>query len=381
MSRLPIYALDIDEKPDGEGFVFAVGLVDQPATERMWRVFEAAKEYKLTVSNEEQRILAGPLMVADQPIYRRDPDGREYYVSFPAKSIAKIVNKYTRSREPLAFNLDHNDANKVNSCHLQQHFIINKAAGINTPEGFAELPDGSWFGFVKVEDPAEWEEAKKRGGFSVEGYFNEVKILEAPQELYENLKNQLNKMKTNFKDMFNAIKKEFFPDAAAPIELAVTALADGSGSIKGTLEQGQPVMFVDATGAETPAEGEYMLAGGIKITCQAGTITAIETEGAPAAMNEADILQAIQTALETQATAFKAQVDELKTAHSAELKTVTDKFNEQFKKTFELMELLGSTEKPLPKADDPKGKSVEKHQGNMKKFYQSLGNMKEQATA
>lgn len=379
--NLPLFALDIDDRPDGEGFVFALGLVDQPATERMWRVFEQVKAYRMSVSNEEQRILAGPLMVADQPIYRRDPDGREYYVSFPAKSIAKIVNKYTRSKEALAFNLDHDDSLGIRSAHLQQHFIINKAMGLGTPEGFAELPDGSWFGFVKIEDEAEWEEAKKRGGFSVEGYFNEVKIMDAEQALYENLKNHLNKMQDNkqglkkFWDLFK-LHKEKLEDIVPPVT-ATTKLADGTGSIEGTIAQGSPVMLVTMDGSKGPApDGEYMLEGGAKITVMGGMIASLEEQQeplGPEVMTEEKVLEAIQKALSAQQEKFDARIKELEEKHTAETKATAEKF----KSTLDLMELLAGTEKPLPVAQDPKRESVVKFNGNMKSFFKSLGNMKE----
>ena len=35
-------------------------------------------------------------MVADLPIYRRDDDGKEYYVVFNADTIRKIVYKYMK---------------------------------------------------------------------------------------------------------------------------------------------------------------------------------------------------------------------------------------------------------------------------------------------
>ncbi len=373
---LPLYALDIDESLEGDGFVFAVGLVDQPAIERNWMAFAAQKQ-KFTVFNEEQRILAGPLMAADQPIYRRDPDGREYYVSFPAKSIAKIVSKYSKSGKTLSFNLDHNDAAPVKSCYLQQHFIINPDLGINTPKGFAELPAGSWFGFVKVDDPAEWEEAKKRGGFSVEGYFDEIKIAEADQQVYENLKNQLNKMskdKTAFEKLmklFEAKKKEF--EGEDPIELATTALADGSGSIKGALEEGSHVMMVAADGSEMPVpDGEYVLEGGKKIKCEGGMVTDVSEEEAPAAMDETAVLQAIQTALDKQAAEFKAQIKTLTDAHAAQMKEVNDKF----KSTFEMVEALAAIHKEEEPAADPKRKSLVNNQQNFSRFQAALSKVK-----
>ena len=196
--ELPLYILDINEDEQDETAVFAVGLVNQPAIERNWMAFMSHEKesVKFSVFDEEQRILAGFLMVADQPIYRRDEDGTEYYVAFNANSIEKIVNKLSKSGKSLSFNFDHSE-NKTESAYLMQHFMINSKLGINTPIGFDKAPDGSWFGFVKVPDEKEWEEAKKRKGFSVEGYFTDTKILDAEQSTLENIKNKLIKNEMN----------------------------------------------------------------------------------------------------------------------------------------------------------------------------------------
>ena len=189
---MELYVLDIDENEEDITSVFAVGLVTQPAIERNWMAFASQKEAFVVVDNDKM-ILAGPLMVADQPIYRRD-GAHEYYVSFPAKSIEKIVNKLGRSGKTLSFNINHNDSAPVEGAFLQQYFIIDSIKGINTPTGFEKLPDGSWFGFVKVDDREFWDNEIKTGnlkGFSVEGYFNDIKLLDAEQNQYEELKNKL----------------------------------------------------------------------------------------------------------------------------------------------------------------------------------------------
>jgi hypothetical protein len=72
--------------------------------------------------NKPKQILAGPLMVADKPIYRRDEDGTEYYVQFTAQAIAKIVEKIKSNNERISFNLDHNPKNKVEA-YLMGDFI------------------------------------------------------------------------------------------------------------------------------------------------------------------------------------------------------------------------------------------------------------------
>ena len=188
---MELYTLDIDENEDDQTSVFAVGLVERPAIERNWMAFAGTKE-KFSIVDDEKMILAGPLMVANQPIYRND-NGHEYEVVFPTTSIEKIVRKYARSGKSLSFNINHNDSKPVKGAFLMQHFIIDSTIGLNTPKGFDELADGSWFGFVKVDDRTFWDNHIKTGdlkGFSVEGYFNDFKVNKEEKE-YEELKNTI----------------------------------------------------------------------------------------------------------------------------------------------------------------------------------------------
>jgi hypothetical protein len=63
----------------------------------------------------------------------------------------------------------------VDGVFLFESFIIDQSRGIKTPEGFDELPDGSWFGSFKVENDDIWKKVKDGTytGFSVEGLFTE----------------------------------------------------------------------------------------------------------------------------------------------------------------------------------------------------------------
>ena len=387
--ELPLYILDINEDEQDETAVFAVSLVNQPAIERNWMAFMSHEKesVKFSVYDEEQRILAGFLMIADQPIYRRDEDGTEYYVAFNANSIEKIVNKLSKSGKSLSFNFDHSE-NKTESAYLMQHFMINSKLGINTPTGFDKAPDGSWFGFVKVPDEKEWEEAKKRKGFSVEGYFTDTKILDAEQSTLENIKNKLIKNEMNKSNiekilgatLFSKLQKIFEDEApaAAPevVELEKVYLADGVTEIKGNIATGEAVMIVGADGVESPApDGEHELQDGTKFKVSGGVITEIEAKEEPEMplpMSEEAVMTAIQTAVATQAAEFAKQVEAIKTAHAAELAKVKD----ETKSLFEAVKVLASIEEEEPAAADPKRVSVSNRATSFSKVQSIISKLK-----
>jgi hypothetical protein len=368
--KLPLYVLDIDENLEDETSVFAVGLVLQPAIERNWQTFSAQEpiiEHKFTVVDEEKRILGGFLMAAEQPIYRRDEDGTEYYVKFTAESIARIVNKLAKSGKPLSFNLNHDDNLPVKGAYLLSHFIIDSKLGMKTPDGFTPAPDGSWFGYVKIEDDAVWDMAKKGDikGFSVEGYFNDKKVDEAEQNEYEELKNKIinnmefNKLKKVLgEDLTNQLKKVFSeetPVVEPAIELAETKLIDGSASVKGTIAVGEAVTLIMADGSEVPApDGEHTLEGDIVITVSNGVIEEVSTPEEESPLNDEAMMSKVTEALEAQANDFNTQIAEIHSKYAKEIEAL----NAKTTALFSAVGILAKTEEAEPVKEDAKRKSV-----------------------
>lgn len=190
--ELPIYILDIDENDELSG-VPTAGLVESPAHDKAWQTFNKDHVKQVfQVHNEELQILGGALMVADLPIIRIDKYGNPYYVVFPAKSIYKIVDKLKRIGKGLTFNINHKE-NEPLEAYLLYDFIISEKMGISTPKGFDPLPDGSWFGYVKVPEKKDFDYVKENlVGFSVEGYFNDILLKDEDTQIIEELINQLN---------------------------------------------------------------------------------------------------------------------------------------------------------------------------------------------
>jgi hypothetical protein len=368
--KLPLYVLDIDENLEDETSVFAVGLVLQPAIERNWQTFsedEKPIDHKFTVVDEEKRILGGFLMVSEQPIYRRDEDGTEYYVKFTSESIARIVNKLAKSGKPLSFNLNHDDNLPVKGAYLLSHFIIDSKLGIKTPDNFTPAPDGSWFGYVKIEDDAVWDMAKKGDikGFSVEGYFNDKKVDEAEQNEYEELKNKIisnmefNKLKKVLgEDLTNQLKKVFSeetPVVEPAIELAETKLLDGSASVKGTIAVGEAITLIMADGSEVEVpDGEHTLEGDIVITAKGGVIEEVSTPEEESPLNDEAMMSKVTEALEAQANDFNKQIAEIHSKYASEIEAL----NAKTTALFSAVGILAKTEEAEPVKDDAKRKSV-----------------------
>jgi hypothetical protein len=176
MDKLPLYKMFIADDIDGEEEVDFVALVESPAIQRNFLAFAEHSEDEVTnkltfaVQDEDQRIVSGPLMIADLPIYRRDEDG-EYYVMFTGEQIKKIVQRFFKKGYQAKVNIEH--GKKAEGVYMFESYIIDRDRGVNPPTGFEDVADGSWFGSFKVENEKLWNEVKAGTfkGFSVEGLF------------------------------------------------------------------------------------------------------------------------------------------------------------------------------------------------------------------
>ncbi len=145
MEKYPLIDMTIDDHEE-TGVEF-ISFVDQPAIEREWMAFNKTKpKYEFAINSEDKRIVSGPVMVANLPIYRRDEHNGEYYVKFSSDAIQKIVERFFKNGMSNNVNLDHSEV--VDGVYMIESFIIDDRK--KTPEGFSELPKGSWFGSFKV---------------------------------------------------------------------------------------------------------------------------------------------------------------------------------------------------------------------------------------
>jgi hypothetical protein len=170
---LPIYELRIEENDESLVEVNFVSLVENPAIGRSFLAFANQQKVNFAIQDEDERIISGPLMLADSPIYRNDERG-EYYVTFSKDTIKQIAQKFFRKGYQNNVNLMHDDGQMLTGLTMFESFITDKNRGIKPMDSFADVPDGSWFGSFKVDNAGAWDLIKdnKVKGFSIEGVFN-----------------------------------------------------------------------------------------------------------------------------------------------------------------------------------------------------------------
>lgn len=176
--ELQLYRAVIDPALNSDVEVDFIGLVDRPAIEKNFQAFNENKDKIKFVLNDEKRIISGPAMIADLPIYRNDNQLGEYYVMFDKATIQAIVEKFSAKGFLQNFNLFHDQQQQVSDVTIFNSFISNKDIGIQPMAGFEDVNDGSWFISAKVNNEDVWNKVKEGviKGFSVEGIFNYIPV-------------------------------------------------------------------------------------------------------------------------------------------------------------------------------------------------------------
>jgi hypothetical protein len=164
-----IVELIIDEEAEMYG-IDAISIVDRPAIELD---FIALKEARLQFAetDTDKRILMGPALVPDKPIYRRNGED-EFYVYFSKGTVRKASELYLKHGNQANHTLEHE--HKINGLTVVESWIVENKEKDKSALYDLDVPVGTWMVAVKVDNEAIWQEWVKEGkvkGFSIEGYF------------------------------------------------------------------------------------------------------------------------------------------------------------------------------------------------------------------
>jgi hypothetical protein len=182
----------------------AISLVTSPAIEQDFVYFGKEKN-NLTFAkiDEEKRMLVSPALIPNKQIFRYDPNtDSDYYVYFSKDTVRQAAELY----------LKHNNHHKATYQHEE------RVSGVLTIESWIkegdmdkskmygyDLPNGTWFVKMKIENDEMWEKIKggELKGLSIEGYFidkmekmsetikpTNEEILSALNEIIQDIKNQ-----------------------------------------------------------------------------------------------------------------------------------------------------------------------------------------------
>lgn len=302
---LPLFEALIEDESEG---ILNISLVDYPATKSNFIYFnDQKKQLMYAVQNEEQRVVFGVIMRADQKIYRRDANGFEYYVFYSKETVKKMSEKLLLDGNHNNINLMHTPGTDMEGINCFQLFIKDKARGVD-PVGFDDIEDGSLFGAYHVENEALWQAIKEGTfrGMSLEGYF-EVKPVENKQS--KNQKNSMSKLK-------NALRKLL-------AEFGEVETNKGILSYEGELAVGVEVTI----DGEMAADGEYEAEDKVIVVAD-GKVAEIREKEAPAEatetpaeaqeneevapVEEKPVVEVVEDVVDEQTRDLEAEIDALK---------------------------------------------------------------------
>lgn len=191
---LPIYELRINPEATDETEVNYVALVDVPAIQRDFVAFNEHQQIKFKIENEEKRIVSGPAMIPDMLIYRKSDKFGEHYVKFPAEEIKNAAIKFFKKRYTTNVNQMHSDKLRMDDVVIFESFISDPERGIAPIKGFEDLPTGTWFMSMYVQNDEAWERVKSGDfrGFSIEGSFGYSIPQQTPEQMIEAIARMLN---------------------------------------------------------------------------------------------------------------------------------------------------------------------------------------------
>lgn len=185
---LPVYFIDLDD----DSIFNNISVVDVPAIRRDFIQLSAQEEFKFKV-NEEKRTISGPVLIPNQPIYRKNDEGKEFYIQFDEDVIKSLAIKFFKDHRETEGNVMHSVS--VNGITFYESYLINKERGI-APKEFEDLPDGSWICSARVDNDRVWELIKDGTlrGFSVDiatpvrSKMREIDTIEELEEYLNNYK-------------------------------------------------------------------------------------------------------------------------------------------------------------------------------------------------
>jgi len=190
----------------------AISLVTSPAIEQDF-VFFGKDKNNLTLAkiDEEKRMLVSPALIPNKQIFRYDPNtDSNYYVFFSKKTVADAAALYLKHNNHHKATYQHED--RVSGVLTIESWIKEGEQDKSKLYGF-DLPDGTWFVKMKIENDEMWNKIKdgELKGLSIEGYFiNKMEKMGKQQfsneEIREAIKELLSVQKVDMA-MIDDIKK------------------------------------------------------------------------------------------------------------------------------------------------------------------------------
>ena len=187
---MKIVELVLDEEGIANG-IDAISIVENPAIEENFIALNSAQKIEFKAVDSEKKILMGPALVPNKPIYRRDGE-TEYYVYFSRKTIRQASELYFKRGNQQNATIEHEA--KVQGTTLVESWLVeDKDKDKSALYGY-DVPLGTWMVSMKIDNDDIWNDYVKEGkvkGFSIEGYFVDKAQVDQKEKLEQEMAEEL----------------------------------------------------------------------------------------------------------------------------------------------------------------------------------------------
>lgn len=197
MKRKPTKIVELVISDESEELTIdAISLVTSPAIEQDF-VFFGKDKNNLTLAkiDEEKRMLVSPALIPNKQIFRYDPNtDSNYYVYFSKETVRQASELYLKHNNHHKATYQHED--RVSGVLTIESWIKEGDQDKSKLYGF-DLPDGTWFVKMKIENDEMWSKIKdgELKGLSIEGYFiNKMEKMGKQQFSNEEIKTALKEL-------------------------------------------------------------------------------------------------------------------------------------------------------------------------------------------
>lgn len=289
--------------------IYAVSLVEEEAVESGFIALAKQKQpMDFKIHNEEKRMLYGVALRADFPIYRRYGED-EFYLTFDANAIERLVNKFMSNYGQKSFTIDHMEP--AEGIVITESWLVKDTENDKSNAlGLENVSEGSWIIGCKINNDEIWQSIREGRwhGFSIESWIDMEEIEEFKKINKEKKEIDMAVKKSKFDEMMDKIKS-IISDAVTEAdgentevqEEVVDKAADAVEEVVNKEETGTTEEVVEAAEEDkTPTEE---IVNDVVDTVQEETQTTDEA---------VDNLQEVVDQLQSEVDSLKAENEELK---------------------------------------------------------------------
>ena len=312
------YEATFKEENDG---VFAISLVNDPATTELFVALSKQKEIALSEVDKEQRIVMGLVLQPDQLIYRKQ-NNEEFNIVFRSDTIKELSYNFFKSGFQLNSKLEHDEPLK-GVTFVESWLVENSAIDKSANFGMS-YPKGSWIATMKIDNDEIWNDYVKTGkvkGFSVDAMVDLKELKEV------NLKSNIEMAEEVEKKSFMEQLKVMFAEVGLSkkdeeVKLGMVQSGDVAIEYEGEVLEAGVALFVTQSEEKVPLpDGEYPSDAGTLVVVDSMLVEVraeVEAEAetapaaAPAAQSPDAAVQAIKSLLVKFSEDMDSKIDSIK---------------------------------------------------------------------